>query len=126
MKEQKTTNKETLNQYSSEKLKKFKTIISDELNLATQELERFKDDRKNLTEKLASTHVDFNQSSKHFQQKAKNKQLINRLQSKTRELKNALKRIENKTYGICDRTGKLIREERLMARPVAQFDIPMK
>ncbi|WP_142786183.1 TraR/DksA family transcriptional regulator [Changchengzhania lutea] len=72
---------------------------------------------------MADTNVDFNQSSKHFQQQAKNKQLINRLQRKSRELQAALKRIQNKTYGVCDRTGQLIREERLMARSIARFDI---
>lgn len=113
-------------QYSPEKLKKFKTIIDDELKTTNEELARFQKDRKDQKERLADSNVDFNQSSKHFQQQAKNKQLINRLQRKSRELKAALTRIENKTYGICDRTGELIREERLMARPISRFDIPRR
>ena len=111
-------------QYSSEKLKKFKAIIDGELEATNKELARFQKDRETQKERLAHTNVDFNQSSKHFEQQAKNKQLIDRLQRKSRELQAALKRIEDKTYGVCDRTGALIREERLIARPVARFDIP--
>ncbi|WP_430412928.1 TraR/DksA family transcriptional regulator [Kordia sp.] len=113
-------------QYSQEKLEKFKTIIEDQLKQTDKELTRFLADRKSQKQHLANTNVDFNQNSKHFQQQAKNKKLINRLQHKSRELKAALRRIEDKTYGICDRTGALIREERLMARPTARFDIPHK
>ncbi len=113
-------------QYSSQKLEKFKTILGEELKQIKVELARLQEDRDTQKQRLANTNVDFNQSSKHFQQRAKNKQLINRLQTKSRELQAALKRIENKTYGICERTGELIREERLIARPIAQFDILKK
>ena len=70
--------------------------------------------------------TDFNQTSSHFQQQAKNKQFIRRLQRKSRELKAALNRIEEGTYGICERTGNLIRSERLLAMPTAKFDILKK
>lgn len=117
---------DTTEQYSAEKLKKFKVLIEDHLKSATVELEKSKKDQKDQKERLANTNVDYNQSSKHFQQQAKVKQHISRLQRKARELKAALKRVEDKTYGVCERTGKLIREERLMARPVSRFDIVRK
>jgi DnaK suppressor protein len=41
-------------------------------------------------------------------------------------LQNALVRIENKTYGICRSTGKLIRKERLMLVPHATLSIEAK
>jgi len=41
-------------------------------------------------------------------------------------LKNALIRIENKTYGICRVTGKLIRKERLKLVPHATLSIEAK
>lgn len=113
-------------QFSPEKLAKFKSIIEEDLEVINKELTKFKHDREALKQHLAHTNTDFNQTSKHFEQQAKNKQLINRLQVKSRELKAALKRIENKTYGVCNRSGQLIREERLMARPVARFDIKRK
>lgn len=43
-----------------------------------------------------------------------------------RDLRNALVRIENKTYGICRVTGKLISKERLMAVPHATLSIEAK
>jgi len=110
-------------QYSSEKLKKFEIILDEALRLTKEELENLKNDRKAQKQHLAQTNVDFNQSSKHFQQQAKDKQLINRLQRKSRELQSALKRIQDKTYGVCERTGQLIREDRLIAKPTARFDI---
>ena len=41
-------------------------------------------------------------------------------------LENALVRIENKTYGICRETGKLISKERLRAVPHATLSIDAK
>ena len=43
-----------------------------------------------------------------------------------RDLKNALLRIENKTYGICRVTGKLINKERLKLVPHATLSIEAK
>ena len=41
-------------------------------------------------------------------------------------LNNALRRIENKTYGICRVTGKLINKERLKLVPHATMSIEAK
>ncbi|RYM32094.1 hypothetical protein ERX46_15540 [Brumimicrobium glaciale] len=113
-------------QYSPEKLKNFKSIIDDEIKIIDNELVKLKEERENQKEKLAHTNVAFNQSSKHFQQQAKNKQVISRLQRKSRELHSALGRIEDKSYGVCERTGQLIQEGRLKAKPTARFDILKK
>jgi RNA polymerase-binding transcription factor DksA len=113
-------------QYSPQKLEKFKIIIENELKMIDKELAKLKDDRQAQKQRLAHTNVDFNQSSKHFQQQSKNKQLISRVQRKSRELQAALKRVEDKTYGVCERTGQLIQEERLAAKPTARFDILKK
>ena len=43
-----------------------------------------------------------------------------------RDLKNALIRIENKTYGLCKVTGKLINKERLKIVPHATMSIEAK
>ncbi|WP_435415176.1 TraR/DksA family transcriptional regulator [Polaribacter aestuariivivens] len=110
-------------QYSPEKLSKFKTIIKEELKKVEDELSKFETNLKEQKQRLANANVDFNQTSKHSQQQAKNKQLKQRLEEKTKELKSALQRIENKVYGICERTGLLIREKRLLAKPTARFDI---
>ncbi|WP_107037533.1 TraR/DksA family transcriptional regulator [Brumimicrobium mesophilum] len=113
-------------QFSSEKLKKFKSIIDEEIKIIDEELTKLKKEREIQKQKRANTNVAFNQSSKHFQEQAKNKQLMNRLQSKSRELHSALERIEDKSYGVCERTGELIQEARLKAKPTARFDILKK
>jgi RNA polymerase-binding transcription factor DksA len=43
-----------------------------------------------------------------------------------KELENALVRIENKTYGICRLTGKLIAKERLKSVPHSTLSIDAK
>ena len=58
--------------------------------------------------------------------KEANAQLAARQEKFIRDLRNALVRIENKTYGICRVTGKLISKERLMAVPHATLSIEAK
>ena len=53
-------------------------------------------------------------------------QLASRQEKFIENLKNALKRIENKTYGICRVTGKLIQKERLKLVPHATLSIEAK
>lgn len=53
-------------------------------------------------------------------------QLAARQEKFVASLNNALVRIENKTYGICRDTGKLIRKERLMLVPHATLSIEAK
>lgn len=55
-----------------------------------------------------------------------NFRLLERTQKFIKELKRALKRIDNGTYGICKVTGKPIAIERLMAAPHTQHSIEAK
>jgi len=113
-------------QYSAAKLKEFKSILDTRLQTTVEELDTLKGNQEKQKQRLATSNIDFNQSSKHFQQQAKDKRLIQSLQRKARELKSALKRVDDKTYGVCNRSGKLIREARLKAMPTARFDILRK
>ena len=58
--------------------------------------------------------------------KERNSQLASRQEKFIRDLKNALVRIENKTYGICRDTGKLIDIERLKLVPHATLSMEAK
>lgn len=49
-----------------------------------------------------------------------------RHESHITDLKNALTRIENGTYGICRRTGELIKKQRLMLVPHATLSVAAK
>ncbi len=53
-------------------------------------------------------------------------QLAQRQMKFIQHLQAALIRIENKTYGICRQTGKLIPKERLMAVPHATLSVEAK
>ena len=58
--------------------------------------------------------------------KEANVQLAIRQEKFIRDLKNAILRIENKTYGVCRVTGKLIQKERLKLVPHATLSIEAK
>jgi RNA polymerase-binding transcription factor DksA len=58
--------------------------------------------------------------------KEENSRLASRQQKFINNLENALLRIENKTYGICRATGKLISKERLKSVPHATLSIEAK
>jgi RNA polymerase-binding transcription factor DksA len=58
--------------------------------------------------------------------KEANTQLAIRQEKFIRDLKNALIRIENKTYGACRVTGKLINKKRLYLVPHATLSIEAK
>ena len=53
-------------------------------------------------------------------------QLCSRQETFIKNLQQALVRIENKTYGVCRETGKLIQKERLLLVPHATLSIEAK
>ncbi len=127
MKEKKT---EALkNRYSDEELVEFKEIIMIKLGKATEDLELLTEAYTNHSEH------DTNDTSPTFKvleegqqvlSKEENSRLAARQQRFITNLENALVRIENKTYGICRVTGKLITKERLRAVPHATLSIDAK
>ena len=85
----------------------------------------FKNDSDNGTDDTSPTFKAFEEGSETMSKEA-NVQLAIRQEKFIRDLKNALQRIENKTYGICRDTGKLISPERLRAVPHATLSIEAK
>lgn len=121
-----TTHKE---RYSDEDLAEFKKLILDKIEKAQKQLELYQDAYKNGssndTEDTAPTFKSFDDGSNTLSKEA-NSQLAIRQGKFIRDLKNALIRIENKSYGICRSTGKLIRKERLILVPHATLSIEAK
>ena len=115
--------------YSDEELQEFREIIH-------KKLEEAKEGLKLLTEAYTTQNAnDTNDTSPSFKileegsqvlSKEENSQLAARQQKFIRDLENALIRIENKTYGICRATGKLITKERLRSVPHATLSIEAK
>ncbi len=115
--------------YSDKDLAEFKEIILDKIEKAQHDLELIKsaymNDHNNGTDDTSPTFKAFDEGSE-VMSKESNSQLAIRQEKFIRDLKNALIRIENKTYGICRVTGKLIKKERLRLVPHATLSIEAK
>lgn len=115
--------------YSDAELEEFKEIIQAKIAHAQEDLDilrgTFKNDRNNGTEDTSPTFKAFEEGSETMSKEA-NVQLAIRQEKFIRDLNNALLRIENKTYGICRVTGKLIQKERLKLVPHATLSIEAK
>ena len=115
--------------YSDEQLAEFKTLILDKIEHAQRDLELIKsaymNDHNNGTDDTSPTFKAFDEGSA-VMSKESNSQLAIRQEKFIRDLKNAIIRVENKTYGICRVTGKLINAKRLELVPHATLSIEAK
>lgn len=117
------------NRYNDEALQEFKELIEEKIAKAKHDLElirsAYMNDGNNGTDDTAPTFKAFEEGSQTMSKEA-NTQLALRQEKFIRDLKNALIRIENKTYGVCRVTGKLINKERLKLVPHATLSIEAK
>jgi RNA polymerase-binding transcription factor DksA len=115
--------------YSDKELEEFRVIIEQKIEKAQKHLEllrsSYMNDGNNGTDDTSPTFKAFEEGSETMSKEA-NTQLAIRQEKFIRDLKNALLRIENKTYGICRVTGKLINKERLKLVPHATLSIEAK
>ena len=115
--------------YSEADLQEFKAIIQQKIEKAEKDLvllrESFINDQNNGTDDTSPTFKAFEEGAETLS-KEQNAILAGRQEKFIRDLKHALIRIENKTYGICRVTGKLIDKERLKAVPHATLSIEAK
>ncbi len=115
--------------YSDTDLKEFKELIQQKIEKAEKDLmlirESFINDQNNGTDDTSPTFKAFEEGAETLR-KEQNAILAGRQEKFVRDLKNALIRIENKTYGICRVTGKLIGKDRLRAVPHATLSIEAK
>jgi RNA polymerase-binding transcription factor DksA len=115
--------------YSDADLQEFKELIQQKIDKAERDLmlirESFINDQNNGTDDTSPTFKAFEEGAETLS-KEQNAILAGRQEKFVRDLKNALIRIENKTYGICRVTGKLIGKDRLRAVPHATLSIEAK
>lgn len=117
------------NRYSDEELMEFKGIILDKLEKAQADYEMYKN---SLTQSDGNDTQDTSPTFKVLEEgaatlsKEEAGKLAQRQLKFIQHLQAALVRIENKTYGICRETGKLISKERLRAVPHATLSIDAK
>ncbi len=115
--------------YSDADLAEFREIIINKMEKAKIDLELIKsaymNDLNNGTDDTSPTFKAFEEGSETMSKEA-NSQLAIRQEKFIRDLKNALFRVENKTYGVCKVTGKLISKDRLRIVPHATMSIEAK
>lgn len=115
--------------YSDKDLAEFKALIQEKIVKAVHDLDLIKsaymNDLNNGTDDTSPTFKAFEEGSETMSKEA-NSQLAIRQEKFIRDLKNALVRIENKTYGVCRVTGKLINKDRLKLVPHATLSIEAK
>tara|TARA_B100001778_G_C18587000_1_gene630377 strand:- start:893 stop:1267 length:375 start_codon:yes stop_codon:yes gene_type:complete len=115
--------------YNVQELKEFKKLILEKIKSAQEDLDILRaatsNNSDNGTEDTSPTFKAFEEGSATLS-KEENIKLAERQAKFIRNLNNALIRIENKTYGICRVTGKLISKERLSLVPHATLSIEAK
>ena len=115
--------------YSDEELAEFKQLIEAKLELARREYMQVMDTLTNRSgndvDDTMPTYKVLEEGSMS-QTKEELTTRAARQQKFIQSLQAALVRIENKTYGVCRVTGKLIPKERLRAVPHATLSIEAK
>ena len=115
--------------YSDEELQEFKAIILDKLEKANRDYELLKSNIMNTDgNDVTDTSPTFKvlEEGANTLSKEEAGRLAQRQMKFIQHLQAALIRIENKTYGVCRVTGKLIPKERLRAVPHATLSIEAK
>ena len=109
--------------YSDEELQEFKQLILEKIEVAKSNYDQLMariqaDESKNSFNMLEEGAATLEQEEAS-QRAARQQDFIKKLQA-------ALVRIENKTYGVCRVTGKLIPKGRLLAVPHATLSVEGK
>lgn len=114
--------------YSDQELAEFKVLIETKLEEAQRDYDLLKNSLSNNNHGTDDTGRTFNMMEDGSDTLSREEvaQLSARQQKFIDNLKNALIRIENKTYGVCRETGKLISKERLKLVPHATLSIEAK
>lgn len=121
--------KDNRTRYSDKELQEFKEIINEKIGEAEKDYELLKNTLAHRDEHgTDDTSPTFKvlEDGSDAMSREEIAQLASRQEKHIQNLKNALIRIENKTYGICRVTGKLIPKERLRSVPHATLSIEAK
>lgn len=116
--------------YSDEEIEEFRTIINDMLDKARKEYNTLRrvimHNGSNDIEDTTPSFKTVEDDGAYQLSKEEASQLAQRQYKFIQNLEAALVRIENKTYGICRETGKLIPKERLRLVPHATLTVEAK
>ena len=114
--------------YSDEELEEFRQLINEKLAVAKSDYEILMEKINNSGVNDDETHSTYHTLEEGSETLSKESLMneVMRAQKFITGLQAALVRIQNKTYGICRETGKLIPKERLRAVPHATLSIEAK
>lgn len=114
--------------YSDQELAEFRELILQKLEQATRDYEDLRSNAVSSGNDVGDTSPTFKnlQESAANISRGENGRMAERLLKFIQGLQAALLRIENKTYGVCRVTGKLIPKERLRAVPHTTLSIEAK
>ena len=111
--------------YSDEELAEFEQIIDAKRSKAEEELNYYLTQIKELAEN-DGTKIKGLDDGVGTVESARLQQMASRQRKLIQHLNNAKMRVQNKVYGICRESGKLISKERLKAVPHATLSIEAK
>lgn len=111
--------------YSDEELEEFRLLIEKKLERAREELEFYLDQLTELADNPDSKIKGLDDGIGTMESERLSNMAV-RQRKHIQHLENALVRIQNKAYGVCRVTGKLISKERLRAVPHATLSIEAK
>ncbi len=115
--------------YSDDELQEFRELITQKLTKARAELDYLQESIKSPSENATDDTFSSNklmEDNSISTEKEHMSQLADRQRKFIKNLEDAMIRIENKTYGICKETGKLIAKERLRAVPHTTLSMEAK
>ncbi len=114
--------------YSDEELNEFRVLIESKIAKAKEDMQIYMEAYNNTGNDTMDTSPTFKilEEGNQVLSKEENSRLASRLDKYIKNLEAALVRIENKTYGICRVTGKLIAKERLLIVPHATLSFDAK
>lgn len=112
--------------YSDEELEHFKQLLLEEREEALNDNESMSEslnEQNEITDDFSSQDHHPGDLGSEEQEKETENILRERTRKKISQIDAALERIKNKTYGVCEDTGKKIQKERLETIPWARFSV---
>ncbi len=119
--------KRNINRYSDSDLRAFRALIDQKIEATRGQLEQLQSQLDEISASNADDHGgDWVEDSNRNAEMELLNQMTNRQRKYLQDLLQALRRIENKSYGICSITGELIDRRRLMAVPTTTKSLAAK
>ena len=100
-------------------LKYLSKLLKLEKKAKREELKTLDNLIKDQKDFIKNSDVTYDSDASKVRNREMLKNMRRRTRAKLKDYNNALKKISNGTYGICDRSGKKISKQRLMAMPEA-------